>query len=371
VILKTTDGGVNWTPAGPADKNWFCIAACDGQNAMAWGDYKVSDGFPPLFFPCCMKTTDGGASWQHTNIFYSLECSMSMYPGGARMFDASDIWMVGGNANPNVAIARTENGGLGWCRQFAGPTAASLLDIAAVDGNVAWAVGTSGTILHTTSGGYVGEEPVLDSLSPDTGGDGETVTLTGSNFGSPSAYGFVSFGPLRAAIVSRSESEIVCKAPTLGSPSAQLPVYVTTAGGTSNSLVFTYRNVFLNVESIYPTRGYQFNPSHNVTVAGSGFQPGARVMLAKGSTVINASNVNVVAPERIYCTLNLVGAAPGVYDVVVINPDGGEGRLQGGFTVVSPCGSGSGTALLVLGASLGLLSLAGSRRLRKAGKGRA
>ncbi|MBC7247640.1 MAG: IPT/TIG domain-containing protein [Actinobacteria bacterium] len=365
VVLRTTDGGKNWAPAGPADKNWLCIAACDGQNAMAWGVFRVYDGFPPMFAPCCMKTADGGSSWQNPNLFYTLECSMTAYPGGAIMFDANDIWMVGGNANPNVKIARTENGGLSWCQQQTIPTDVVMLDISAVDGDIAWAVGTSGTILHTTSGGYLGEDPVLDTLSPDTGRDGETVTLTGSGFGTSSAHGFVTFGLLRAGIVSWSENEIVCAAPAIGSPFAQVSVYVTTPGGTSDPLVFTYKNIALSVESIYPTRGYQFNPFHNVTVTGTGFLPGARVMLVKGSTVINASNVNVMTQERIHCTLNLMGAAPGLYDVVVSNPDGTESWLNGGFTVVSPCGSGSGTALLMLGISLGILSLAGSRRLRR------
>jgi hypothetical protein len=50
---------------------------------------------------------------------------------------------------------------------------------------------------------------------------------------------------------------------------------------------------------------------------------------------------------------------------VVQNPDGSVARLEGAFTVNSLCGAGSGGALLMLGLTLGLLSLAGSARIRR------
>jgi hypothetical protein len=81
--------------------------------------------------------------------------------------------------------------------------------------------------------------------------------------------------------------------------------------------------------------------------------------------VIGSLNANVVSDTQIMGTLFLFGAEPGVYDVVVTNPDGQEGRLPGAFTITSACGAGSGTGMMMLGVSLGLLSLAGSLKLRK------
>jgi hypothetical protein len=37
--------------------------------------------------------------------------------------------------------------------------------------------------------------------------------------------------------------------------------------------------------------------------------------------------------DRIVCMANLSGAAPGLWDVVVENPGGVEGRLPGAFSV--------------------------------------
>jgi hypothetical protein len=64
-------------------------------------------------------------------------------------------------------------------------------------------------------------------------------------------------------------------------------------------------------------------------------------------------------------TLFLFGTGPGTYDIVVTNPDGGEGKLGNGFSITSACGAGSGSAVLMLGLALGLLSLAGSRSMKR------
>ena len=44
--------------------------------------------------------------------------------------------------------------------------------------------------------------------------------------------------------------------------------------------------------------------------------------------------MNVISPTNITCTVNLTGAVPGLYNVVVTNPDGSFGTLPGGFTVI-------------------------------------
>lgn len=70
---------------------------------------------------------------------------------------------------------------------------------------------------------------------------------------------------------------------------------------------------------------------------------------------------------RVWSLPGLFGLAPGAYGLVVENPDGQRTRLEGGFTVTSACGSGSGAALLPLGVAVGLLSAGslGPRRRRE------
>ena len=92
----------------------------------------------------------------------------------------------------------------------------------------------------------------------------------------------------------------------------------------------------------------------------------ATVKLAmEGQEDIAADKVVVDSSTSISCTFDIADAEGGDWDVVVRNPDGQEGLLEDAVFVNSLCGNGSGTALLMLGLTLGLLSLAGSTRLRK------
>lgn len=59
-----------------------------------------------------------------------------------------------------------------------------------------------------------------------------------------------------------------------------------------------------------------------VSVSGSGFQDGARVLLAQGREFIGASYVEVESPERLIASLPIPATASGVWDALVVNPDG-------------------------------------------------
>ncbi len=41
-----------------------------------------------------------------------------------------------------------------------------------------------------------------------------------------------------------------------------------------------------------------------------------------------------LSPSKITCSINLTGSVPGLYNVVVTNPDGSFGTLTGGFNVI-------------------------------------
>jgi hypothetical protein len=101
-----------------------------------------------------------------------------------------------------------------------------------------------------------------------------------------------------------------------------------------------------------------------LTITGSNFLDGAVVKLAiEGQGDIEATEVFVDSSTSIRCTFEIANAEEGDWDVVVRNPDGQEGRLEDAVFVRSLCGNGSGLALLMLGLTLGLLSLAGSARI--------
>ncbi|MDY6795074.1 MAG: C25 family cysteine peptidase, partial [Actinomycetota bacterium] len=73
----------------------------------------------------------------------------------------------------------------------------------------------------------------------------------------------------------------------------------------------------------------------SVTVSGTNFLAGAQVRLRRtGEADICATEVNVVSNNQITCVLDLTDAAEGVWDVVVINPDGQCAILTSGFKVI-------------------------------------
>jgi hypothetical protein len=143
----------------------------------------------------------------------------------------------------------------------------------------------------------------------------------------------------------------------------EIQVTVETVNGTSDAVTLTVTlPPPLQVASIDPSVGSQLSLSLDISaITGTGFEPGAAVRLEKGEVVIEALDVDVVSDTEITCNVGLFGVEPGQYDVVVINPDGEEARLEEAFTVMGACGQGAGSALLVLGLVMGLLTLAGTR----------
>ena len=120
------------------------------------------------------------------------------------------------------------------------------------------------------------------------------------------------------------------------------------------------------VSSITPNQAYQHTISMPISdLAGSGSQAGAAVRLEMDGKIIYAYGVNVPSPNQITCIIGFFGVEPGTYDVVVTNPDGSWARLEDGFRVISLCGAGGGAAVLALGLMLGLVSAAGTLRLKR------
>jgi len=70
---------------------------------------------------------------------------------------------------------------------------------------------------------------------------------------------------------------------------------------------------------------------------GTGFQTGTRVYLTKdGEYTLSAKNISVKSPENIQCTFPVNKISPGVWQVMVRNPDGNTAVLPGGLVITSP-----------------------------------
>jgi PKD repeat protein len=89
------------------------------------------------------------------------------------------------------------------------------------------------------------------------------------------------------------------------------------------------------VTGITPGSGVAGTTVSITDLSGMYFEMGSTptVKLQNGASTITATSVSVVSPVRIQCTFSLAGAATGLWDVVVVNPDGQSGTGTGLFTV--------------------------------------
>jgi hypothetical protein len=212
--------------------------------------------------------------------------------------------------------------------------------------------------------------PTVTAITPNTQVRGWTVSVTnlaGTNFRPGASVRLVnsSAGPdiIASNVVVVSATRITCTFDLAGAAASSRNVTVANPDSDAGSLV----NGF-SVTGNAPTLTARNVTSGNrgwpvvVSLTGTGFQPGAGVRLMRtGYPDIVASGVSVLSPTQITCTLNLLGAAPGTWNILVINPEGKtSGTLT--FTVNSPTPtiSTSTPATGVRGTSVSITSLTGT-----------
>jgi hypothetical protein len=187
-------------------------------------------------------------------------------------------------------------------------------------------------------------EPLLTSLSPFTGAQGQTltVTLNGLNFqpGAAASFGegiavqdvdFVSPTALRARITISPAATDGSRTVTVTNPDGGTATladgFLVTVGGGGGGVGG------VSVVSVSPSDGNQ-GDNLNVTIIGTNFQAGATVGFGAGITVNSVSFVSATELDA-DITVSLA-AAGGPRTVTVVNPDASSGSLAAGFTVIAP-----------------------------------
>ncbi|WP_158794953.1 beta strand repeat-containing protein [Streptomyces sp. NRRL S-337] len=203
-----------------------------------------------------------------------------------------------------------------------GPNAATILTNTATQITVLVPAGSpsSVAVTVTTAGGtsnaltytYVAAPaPVLGSLSPTSGptSGGNIVTLTGTNL---SGAILVKFGANAATIVTNTGTQITVLVPA-GSPSS-VAVTVTTAGGTSNALTYTYLSTPVpSLSSLNPTSG-PTSGGNTVTLNGTNLTGAISVKFgANPATILTntATQVTVIAPAGPPSSVNVTVTTAG------------------------------------------------------------
>ncbi|WP_235445011.1 beta strand repeat-containing protein [Streptomyces sioyaensis] len=180
--------------------------------------------------------------------------------------------------------------------------------------------GTSNGVAFTYTSASV---PVLSSVSPNSGttAGGTTVTLTGTGLAATSA---VRFGATAAASFTVVSDTVLTAVAPPGTGTVQ--VTVTTPGGTSNGVSYTY-SVTPTLSSVSPNQG-PTSGGNTVTLTGTNLTGTTEVDFgatpATSFTVLSPTQITAVAPA----------AVAGAVDITVTAP-GGTGTLQSSYFFVN------------------------------------
>jgi IPT/TIG domain len=82
--------------------------------------------------------------------------------------------------------------------------------------------------------------PVITSLNPSSGGSGQTIQVTGSNFLSSDGQIVATFGGQVASTICPSQTTCTVTVPSASPTSGSVAVVITTSAGTSNTVTFRY-----------------------------------------------------------------------------------------------------------------------------------
>ncbi|MER6981819.1 WD40/YVTN/BNR-like repeat-containing protein [Streptomyces carpinensis] len=116
-IMKSTDGGVNWTPAYPTETQQAMGALARGSDGTLWagtGEANPSGGGDTFMGDGIYKSTDGGGSWQQAGLkdsgaFGRIEVNPK---------DAKDVWAAATGSlswsSGQRGLYHLTNGGKDW-----------------------------------------------------------------------------------------------------------------------------------------------------------------------------------------------------------------------------------------------------------------
>lgn len=87
-----------------------------------------------------------------------------------------------------------------------------------------------------------------------------------------------------------------------------------------------------SIKSITPNSSRATASSLDIAITGADFQRGAQVSMVNKNITL-AGTVKSVTPTRIETNFDLTNVREGKWSVLVVNPDGGHGRLDNAFTI--------------------------------------
>ena len=147
-LLSTSDGGATWElrrpPTEDALRDIFFHDAETGWLVCERSIFKPMEKEESVSY--LLKTTDGGANWSRVEVTRGADVDLKL--AGLRFADREHGWVYGEMG----ALFFTGDGGRSWSRQRV-PTRHLLLGAAFLDAQTGWLSGGGVTLLKTSDGG--------------------------------------------------------------------------------------------------------------------------------------------------------------------------------------------------------------------------
>jgi len=141
IILKTTNGGLNWFTQYYGNSFGFS-SVCFIDLNTGW---TVASTLYPVPNTVYLKTSNSGTNWISQSICPNYGFSSIFF------IDQNTGWAVGGGGVLEAIIVKTSNGGINWNVQY-NVWSSVLYSVNFIDHNYGWAAG-DGILLRTTNGG--------------------------------------------------------------------------------------------------------------------------------------------------------------------------------------------------------------------------
>lgn len=188
--------------------------------------------------------------------------------------------------------------------------------------------------------------PTVTGIIPSGGPNDDNVpimNLSGTGFLDGASVKLSRAGELdihATGVVVESPNKIMCFFDLNGKKVGPWDVVVTNTDTQSGTLPGGFTIFYPQapaITGITPSYGTNTGSVPITNLSGSGFQPGASVVLTlDGETNITATEVMFVNSNMLTCTFDLTGKKPAWWNIVVTNNDGKSGMLEFGFHVRDP-----------------------------------